>query len=284
VAPAPSAAPAPDFGLVLGGGAGGGAGVVAGAPPSPPRAVRTEARVLQAAPAATCDAPEEKPKVVHFPKPAYPESERASGVQGKVKVQISLDPTGRVLEAVVTESLGPVFDALAGLPLLSERARAAFAEPAAITVAKANMRSTVHRPQHADVIVFDWPVDPGKAFVKRLVGLAGDTLAMQNGVLQRNGVTVREPYLLASRSTAASTLSARSARDSWGPVVVPSRHFFVLGDNRTNSLDSRYWGFVPDSLLRGAPWFVYYSFSPDSTQHVPWLTRIRWTRLGTAVR
>jgi len=139
-------------------------------------------------------------------------------------------------------------------------------------------------PQHADVIVFDWPVDPGKAFVKRLVGLAGDTLAMQNGVLQRNGVTVREPYLLAARSTAAGTQSARSTRDTWGPVVVPSRHFFVLGDNRINSLDSRFWGFVPDSLLRGAPWFVYYSFSPDSTQPAPWLTRIRWQRLGTAVR
>ncbi len=112
-APAPAAAPAPDFGLVLSGGPGGGAGGVAVAPPSPPRPVRTEARVLQAPAAPTCDAPEEKPKVVHFPKPAYPESERASGVQGKVKVQLSLDPTGRVVEAVVTESLGPVFDALA---------------------------------------------------------------------------------------------------------------------------------------------------------------------------
>jgi len=126
-------------------------------------------------------------------------------------------------------------------------------------------------PQHADVVVFDWPVDPDKPFVKRLVGLPGDTLAMRNGVLERNGVTVPEPYL-------------RAARDSWGPVVVPPRHFFVLGDNRTNSLDSRAWGFVPDSLLRGAPFLVYYSFVPDSTAAAPWLTRIRWARLGTTVR
>lgn len=126
-------------------------------------------------------------------------------------------------------------------------------------------------PQHADVVVFDWPVDPDKPFVKRLVGLPGDTLTMRNGVLVRNGVTVPEPYL-------------RAARDSWGPVVVPPRHFFVLGDNRTNSLDSRAWGFVPDSLLRGAPILVYYSFVPDSTAAAPWLTRIRWARLGTTVR
>jgi signal peptidase I len=126
-------------------------------------------------------------------------------------------------------------------------------------------------PQHADVVVFDWPVDPDKPFVKRLVGLPGDTLTMRNGALVRNGVTVQEPYL-------------RAARDSWGPVVVPARHFYVLGDNRTNSLDSRSWGFVPDSLLRGAPFLVYYSFVPDSTAAAPWLTRIRWARLGTTVR
>ena len=126
-------------------------------------------------------------------------------------------------------------------------------------------------PQHADVVVFDWPVDPDTPFVKRLVGLPGDTLTMRNGVLERNGVTVPEPY-------------PRAARDSWGPVVVPPRHFFVLGDNRTNSLDSRAWGFVPDSLLRGAPILVYYSFVPDSTAAAPWLTRIRWARLGTTVR
>lgn len=129
-------------------------------------------------------------------------------------------------------------------------------------------------PQHGDVIVFDWPVDPDKAFVKRLVGLPGDTLVMRQGTLQRNGAPVPEPYVTAGPP----------GRDDWGPLVVPPRHFFVLGDNRANSLDSRYWGFVPDSLLRGAPWFVYYSFTPDSVRPAPWLTQIRWARLGTSVR
>lgn len=143
-------------------------------------------------------------------------------------------------------------------------------------------------PRHADVIVFDWPVDPDKAFVKRLVGLPGDTLVMQQGVLWRNGASVTEPYVVqgGAAGTGVGNVGGNTGavRDSWGPLVVPPRHFFVLGDNRDNSLDSRYWGFVPDTLLRGAPWFVYYSFTPDSVQAAPWLTRIRWARLGTTVR
>lgn len=133
-------------------------------------------------------------------------------------------------------------------------------------------------PQHNDIIVFDWPVDRSKAFVKRLVGLPGDTVAMQDGLLLRNGRPQREPFVT-DRGSAVDAV-----RDTWGPLVVPPRHFFVLGDNRGKSLDSRYWGFVPDSLLRGTPWLVYYSFSPDSSVAAPWLTRIRWTRIGTTVQ
>jgi signal peptidase I len=57
----------------------------------------------------------------------------------------------------------------------------------------------------------------------------------------------------------------------------------VLGDNRDNSLDSRYWGFVPDSLLRGRPIVVYYSYAPDSAAPLAWVTRVRWGRLGTRI-
>jgi signal peptidase I len=59
---------------------------------------------------------------------------------------------------------------------------------------------------------------------------------------------------------------------------VPPHQYFVLGDNRDNSLDSRYWGFLPDSMIRGRPLFVYYSYSPDSVASLDWLTRIRWER------
>jgi signal peptidase I len=64
---------------------------------------------------------------------------------------------------------------------------------------------------------------------------------------------------------------------------VPAQHYFVLGDNRDNSLDSRYWGFVPDSLVRGSPLIVYYSYVPDSSTSLDWLRHVRWKRLFSRV-
>ncbi len=156
----------------------------------------------------------------------------------------------------------------------------------------------IRAPRHGDVIVFEWPVDPSKNFVKRLVGLPGDTVSMQAGVLVRNGTALNEEYVEHThpdidplneefrwqKSYLAEVSTYSPSLNNWGPIVVPPRHMFVLGDNRDNSLDSRYWGFVPDSLLRGTPLFVYYSFTPDSSSPAPWLTRIRWSRMGNVVR
>lgn len=157
-------------------------------------------------------------------------------------------------------------------------------------------------PTRGDVIVFEFPEDRTKNFVKRLVGVAGDTLAMRDGVLYRNGQQVDERYvkhedassdvatdafrwqrhhLLASASPVGSN---PPSRNNWGPLVVPERNYFVLGDNRDNSLDSRYWGFVPDSLMKGRPMVIYYSYSPDSSGGLAWLTRIRWNRIGERVQ
>lgn len=136
-------------------------------------------------------------------------------------------------------------------------------------------------PRRDDVIVFTWPVDPDKHFVKRVVGLPGDTLAMRDGQLERNGTRVREPWVFRTTGPDAPV------RDTWGPIVVPPRHFFVLGDHRDNSLDSRYWGFVPEWRLIGAPWRLYFSVEPDSTSAFPrWGSRwghVRWARIGRAV-
>ena len=160
----------------------------------------------------------------------------------------------------------------------------------------------LHQPRRGDVIVFKWPSDPSINFVKRVVGVPGDTLVMHNGVLQRNGLPLRETYVTHTSADADMAVdefrwqrdylvkSARASgaywpsRNNWGPLVVPPRDLFVLGDNRDNSLDSRYWGFVPDSLVRGQPMFVYYSYRPDSASNWSWLTNARWRRVGTIVR
>ena len=131
--------------------------------------------------------------------------------------------------------------------------------------------------------------------------MAGDTLAMRDGILIRNGVALAEPYVSHSDpeadpvweefrwqsnflvKTAGAAVAYHPSRNNWGPLVVPEAHYFVLGDNRDNSLDSRYWGFVPDSLLRGRPEVVYFSFAPDSTGDFAWLNHVRWTRLGERV-
>ncbi len=159
----------------------------------------------------------------------------------------------------------------------------------------------LRRPTRGDVIVFEWPKDRSKNFVKRLVGLPGDTLAMRDGILIRNGVALAEPYVSHSDpetdpvweefrwqgnflvKTAGATVAYHPSRNNWGPLVVPEAQYFVLGDNRDNSLDSRYWGFVPDSLLRGRPEVVYFSCAPDSAVDFACLTHIRWTRLGERV-
>ncbi len=158
----------------------------------------------------------------------------------------------------------------------------------------------LRQPTRGDIMVFQWPEDPEKNFVKRLVGVPGDTLQMLDGALFVNGLKQPEPYVVHSDPggdpageefrwqrgyLVAATLGQHyhPSRNNWGPIIVPPRNYFVLGDNRDNSLDSRYWGFVPDTLVRGRPLFVYYSYAPDSTDRFAWLTRIRWWRLGEGV-
>lgn len=154
------------------------------------------------------------------------------------------------------------------------------------------------QPRRGEVIVFVPPHDPTKNYVKRLVGLPGDTLEMRGKVLYRNGRKQIENYVrhsgLGDTYTAGMNWQCRfrpadargrcrPTRDSWGPVVVPENHFMVLGDNRDDSEDSRYWGFVERAALRGRPLFIYYSFDASRLRPVPWLTEIRWNRIGGAV-
>jgi signal peptidase I len=155
-------------------------------------------------------------------------------------------------------------------------------------------------PRRGELVVFVPPHDPSKNYVKRLVGVPGDTLEMRDKVLVRNGVPVDEPYVLyqdregdavhpsmkwqAGHLLAGPDDDYRPTRDNWGPLVVPGDQYFFLGDNRDNSEDSRYWGFVPREAIRGRPWFVYYSFDPAARGRLPWLRSARWDRVGLAVQ
>jgi signal peptidase I len=157
-------------------------------------------------------------------------------------------------------------------------------------------------PRRGDVIVFEYPEDPTKNFVKRLVGLPGDTVEMREGTLIRNGSTIQERYVEHTEPdidpspedfrwqrdyvlrSGANAAGYHPSRNNWGPLVVPVGNYFVLGDNRDNSLDSRYWGFVADSLVKGRPFVIYYSYAPDTVDAFAWLTHIRWTRLGERIK
>lgn len=155
-------------------------------------------------------------------------------------------------------------------------------------------------PERGDVVVFTPPHEPNKNYVKRLVGLPGDTLHMRDKVFFRNGQIVPEPYAQHGDPLDAydprmqwqieylSGMSDRSGyrptRDNWGPLIVPDDRYFVLGDNRDDSEDSRYWGLVEAETLKGKPLFVYYSFDPRPLSHAPWLTDIRWDRIGGSIQ
>jgi len=157
------------------------------------------------------------------------------------------------------------------------------------------------KPQRGDIIVFRWPRDLTKPFVKRLIGVPGDTLEMRDGVLYVNGTSRREPYVVHTYpdadpapedfdwqrdflvKRAEASVGYHPSRNNWGPLVVPNGSYFMLGDNRDNSYDSRYWGFVADSLIMGEPLFVYYSYERDASRPYPWLTDIRWARLGMRI-
>ena len=155
-------------------------------------------------------------------------------------------------------------------------------------------------PALGDVIVFRPPHEPEKNYVKRLVGLPMDTLQMMDKQLYRNGAPVYEPYARyedpggdavhpdmgwqSNHLIASERNPYQPTRDNWGPIVVPQGRFFVLGDNRDNSEDSRYWGFVKRDEIRGRPWIVYYSYRASLSGSLPWLRRVRWGRLGTVIR
>jgi signal peptidase I len=157
------------------------------------------------------------------------------------------------------------------------------------------------QPTRGDVVVFVPPHEPDKNYVKRVIGIAGDTLEMRNKALYLNGKAQTEPYVrhtdvdndvyapnmywqcdFIPRTT--ESRECRPTRDNWGPLVVPPGKFMMLGDNRDDSEDSRYWGFVDRGAIKGRPLFIYYSFDSSTLRPFPWLTHIRWSRIGGGIQ
>jgi signal peptidase I len=160
----------------------------------------------------------------------------------------------------------------------------------------------VREPKRDDILVFDSVEEEGLKVVKRLIGMPGDTLSMENGELFRNGERVHEPYAVHSDPTRSEDPIQRAKMrewqlphlvqrnpdkyqpdlQEWGPIVVPRDYFFMMGDNRDSSYDGRYWGFLPRKNVRGKPLVVYFSYDPSSWRALPFLTAIRWGRLFTS--
>ncbi len=132
----------------------------------------------------------------------------------------------------------------------------------------------LENPKRGDVIVFVYPVDPSKDFIKRVVGVGGDTIRIVNKKVYINGVEVPDPHAV-YKDEGQIFSGEMQRRDNFGPVTVPPGNLFVMGDNRDRSLDSRFWGFVPLKDVRGKAFIIYLSYQG---------TNVRWGRIGHLIK
>jgi signal peptidase I len=155
-------------------------------------------------------------------------------------------------------------------------------------------------PKRGDVVVFRGHHEPID-LVKRLIGIPGDTLSMRDATLYINGIAQVEPYVkhidpasdgymdwMAWQSDflapGVDRATYHPTRDNWGPIVVPTSRYFMMGDNRDESLDSRYWGFVEPSWIKGRAVFLYFSYDRDALGGIPFVSHVRWSRIGERIR
>ena len=141
-----------------------------------------------------------------------------------------------------------------------------------------------------DVIVFKYPEDPERDFIKRVIGLPGDQIEVRHKRVFVNGKRLDEPYVFYMEEPPPlpedmpprdQPIYGSDPRESYGPVTVPADHYFVMGDNRDNSQDSRYWGFLPRDYVKGRALVIYWSYDAGSGNI---LTSTRWNRLLHQVR
>lgn len=130
------------------------------------------------------------------------------------------------------------------------------------------------KPERGDIIVFKYPENPEKDFIKRVVATGGDVIEERNKSVYVNKKAAAEPYVQHSDSSVKA--GGNDPRDKFGPLTVPDGKVFVMGDNRDQSYDSRYWGFVDLSEIKGKALIIYWSWDPND-----W---VRFNRIGRLIK
>jgi len=161
----------------------------------------------------------------------------------------------------------------------------------------------INKPEPGDVVIFKWPGDKMTNYIKRCVAVEGQTLEVKDKILYVNGEEFPAPPLMKfEKPLIPRPRPGQDTRDNWGPYVVPKDCYFMMGDNRDNSYDSRFWGPVNKDLVLGEAMFLHWSWEPDAQSpevtiadplsvprlflynvvHFP--QRVRWGRLFNIIR
>jgi signal peptidase I len=153
--------------------------------------------------------------------------------------------------------------------------------------------------KRGDVIVFKYPVEPERDFIKRVIGLPGETIEVKDKKVYVDGKLLDEPYVHFLQPPSGNSefheVTSFDVRDRYGPVTVPPNQYFVMGDNRDNSQDSRYWGFLPRENVKGKALVIYWSYEGEREDYqdesatgtlkglasvfAHFFTRTRWDRM-----
>ncbi len=143
--------------------------------------------------------------------------------------------------------------------------------------------------RRGDIIVFKFPQDESRDFIKRVIGLPGETVEIRGKEVLVDGKPLKEPYAVFSDGA----FGRQMERERIGPIVVPPHHLFMMGDNRDHSMDSRFWGFLDESKVKGKAFLIYFSVRSDdipvesSLGSIAYVfvhpALIRWGRIGSLV-
>jgi signal peptidase I len=155
--------------------------------------------------------------------------------------------------------------------------------------------------RRGDIVVFKYPDQPERDFIKRVIGLPGDSIELRNKKVFVNGEPLDEPYVhFLDSAHESSEITSFDVRERYGPVTVPAEQYFVMGDNRDNSQDSRYWGFLPRHYVKGKALMIYWSYEAGRDGYADdgfdgtvkrvfsvvtnFFTKTRWERLFHQIR